>query len=339
LKNFGDKTGAETWPGDRLWLEFAHCWDNVGHIDRSRYLTARLSAAVPSSGYRTLAKLVDAGYISRVVTTNFDLLLDHVLSAMPTRFIVGGGQVELRGSGNPVVEVLKVHGDISRLGGAIDAPLRFSPLELDVLPSRISEGIRSATTATTIVVGYSGTDRGFVESLAEASEHTAFWVVPDYFESTRDYAGSQMMGWLAKRNGSSNIIEGPNYGYFDPFMEELSAQLIAPRATMIRDHTYLPGRWLDTLPSRMLDRNHHLKYVATIFLDLIDQACLGLVWAQTEPPFAVSPDELCRAAALVFREVATDSVSQAFLRTRQMGFCCLWRRSLVLERHKLIPQQ
>jgi tetratricopeptide (TPR) repeat protein len=323
MKGFARSAEVESWPGDRLWLEFTRSWDNLGHRERSQYLIERLASAIPGPGYKTLARLVNGGYISHIVTTNFDLLLDQVLSGLPARFVVGDAPAELRGSGNPLIEILKVHGDISHLGDGTDAPLRFSPRELDVLPGRVSERIRNATTATTIVVGYSGADRGFVGSLSEEQDHTAFWVLPDYFSGTRSYGGSQMTSWLAKRNGASNIIEGPNYGYFDPFMEELCAQLIAPRPTVPRDHTFLPGRWLDTLPGRMLDRNHHLKHVATIFLDLIDEACQGSVWDPTASPFAVSPDELCRASALVFRELATESVFAGVPRNEADGLLLL----------------
>lgn len=308
VEQFSPRDEVKSWPMDRVWTEFVQSWDNLGHADRTRYLSARLLAATPGPGYGYLADLVSAKYIRHIVTTNFDLLLDRSLVGIPSCFRVGVNPPVQRSGSSPLVEVLKVHGDISSPPESASGPLRFSPRELEQLPAELLEQIRIATSGPTIVMGYSGADRGFMRSLARNSDHTAFWVVPDGYALRGFYTGSEASEWLRARRAEDNIIDGPSLGFFDTFMEELAASLIGGRPGRARDYTALPAHWLDTPVYRELGKNFHLKRVASIFLELLDSVLHGQRWHSSRPPFATSHAGLTAAAAALFRDLPLPTV-------------------------------
>lgn len=300
----GDQT--RTWPISRVWTEFVRHWDNLGHTERFTYLRRRLSSAEPGVGYLALAKLVRDGYIRRIVTTNFDPLLDRALAGTPALFQVGTKPPVNTGGGTPVVEVFKVHGDISSAEQG-EAPLRFSPRELDQLPEDLAQIIKTATAYPTIVIGYSGADLGFMRALCRQNEQTAFWVVPDHLGVLNSYTGREVIDWLAARRATENIIDGP-LGYFDSFMECLVGHLIEGREFLVRDYASLPERWLDTALARQLGGNSHLRRVAAIFFEVMTWSFHGRTWNREALPFAASAGESASAAALLFRHLPLNPV-------------------------------
>jgi hypothetical protein len=298
---------SRAWPADRVWNEFVRHWDNFGHADRLRYLGSRLVNAKPSTGYALLGKLVTDGYVRRIVTTNFDLLLDRTLAAVPSIIRIGLSSSVRHGDGTPMVEVVKVHGDIS---GTQEngAPLRFSPHELDRLPDSLRTIVRQATALPTVVIGYSGADRGLMQALNDQSDHTAFWIVPDGLGVLSSYTGQEMGAWLAKRRATDNIIDGPEFGYFDSFMDQLAACLIDGRELITRRYTNIPSYWLDTSLLRQLSENYHIQQVASAFFEVMTWSLQGLRWNSNKPPFSSSFEETAGASALLFRQLALSAV-------------------------------
>src|SRR5436190_3903984 len=125
-----------------LWNRFHELWIKQGSEQRRNDVAQRLAGLEPSRGYRALARMAEQGCFSSVITTNFDLLLDDSLAAVPHSTQVGPEHFE-PGNEHDVLQLVKVHGDIRRGG------LLFEPRELHHLPDILRERVQELTEGPT----------------------------------------------------------------------------------------------------------------------------------------------------------------------------------------------
>ena len=210
-------------PPEENYRDFVNSWLNLGTHDRNdvlaRYIPADLE---PSVGYMNLARLVGAGYIKAIITTNFDNLIDKALQRFGIDYSLHCGDAAATSpSGKaPVVTLAKVH------GGLYQCALAFSPDDLEQLPRTVRQLVRRLSSRPLLVVGYSGQDRGIMRALSGSSEHTAFWAAPTEPPRADRARSDRIFTWLEKRvPKGSTFLYGPRYGTFDSLMESLFVHL------------------------------------------------------------------------------------------------------------------
>ena len=89
---------------EHLYKDFVnHVWECYASQDRREILYECFKDLKPSIGYTMLKELVAHGYIKRIITTNFDMLIDDILSDIPhitqvsnhpKRVIKGGSDIK-----------------------------------------------------------------------------------------------------------------------------------------------------------------------------------------------------------------------------------------------------
>jgi hypothetical protein len=97
-----------------LWEQFYALWIKQGLEQRRHDVAERLAGLEPSPGYAALARMAAAGCFGAIITTNFDLLLDRSLSGIPHLTRIGPDHFEPAEGGEPLLELLKVHGDVRK---------------------------------------------------------------------------------------------------------------------------------------------------------------------------------------------------------------------------------
>jgi hypothetical protein len=143
--------------------EFVNSWLSLGSRDRNdvlaRYIPPDLE---PSEGYINLARLVAAGGIKAIITTNFDNLIDKAFQRYGIDYLFHcAGRPAISPTGKPpIVTLVKVH------GGLHQCDLAFSPDELEQLPRGLAGLVRRLSSRTLLVIGYSGQDQGIMKALS-----------------------------------------------------------------------------------------------------------------------------------------------------------------------------
>lgn len=226
-------------PDSEVFREFTNVKERLGHEQFADYFRAQLKDAVPSIGYRCVARLVERGIFGAVLTTNFDMLLDEALEGIPHSKCIGGNSRREAGDA-PVL--FKLHGDID------DGVLRFSPEELQELPASICDFIGSATRGPTLVVGYRGQDLGVMKSLDRSPKYNAFWSSHDYLDEDDTYTNGRIIKWLRDRRSERNILQGTEFGDFDHLMERLASDLGNDATYSIRHALASSGVYTDDDP-------------------------------------------------------------------------------------------
>lgn len=131
----------------------------------------------PTAGHRAIAELVRDGFVSVVVTTNFDHLLEAACRAVGVDPIVISSADDIAGSpplAQNALTVVKPHGDYQ------DARIRNTPQELDELDDGMKALLdRIFSEYGLITCGWSGEwDTGLVRSLVEnPSPHYGTYLV------------------------------------------------------------------------------------------------------------------------------------------------------------------
>lgn len=192
-------------------------WDGQGEHDRINLLNRYFIDCKPSPGYIYLRKLIDLGCIKNIITTNFDLLIDEILSGLSYKLQVGD-HVEIIGD-DPKFTVIKAHGDL-RYGN-----IRFSPIDLLNLPPHISQPIREISYGILIVIGCRGQDNGIIQALNSSNDHCAYWVSPVKPDEINKYDNAPLYKWMHSRNSDNNFIYG-QYGDFNTLIPYLYKQVI-----------------------------------------------------------------------------------------------------------------
>jgi SIR2-like domain len=203
--------------------EFVNSWLSLGTRDRNDVLARYIPPDMePSAGYINLARLVAAGTIKAIITTNFDNLIDKALQRYGVDYVFHcGDRAPMNPTGRPpIVTLVKVH------GGLHQCDLSFSPDELDQLPRGLARLVRQLSSRTLLVVGYSGQDRGVMKALSISLDHTAFWASPTPPSRSNRALSDRIFTWLDKRvPKGSTLLFGPQYGIFDALMESLFEEL------------------------------------------------------------------------------------------------------------------
>ena len=230
-----------------LYKEFINIvWEGKGKREREELLKKVFTDLNPSIGYQHLRALVENGYISTIITTNVDMLLDKCFEGLSYRKRVGGNHYIVIGE-HPSFDLIKAHGDIE------NGELRFSPDELVKLPDNLQKDIAEKTRGTVIVVGYSGQDAGFMNSLNSSEGYAAYWADVSELDFTDSYTVKTVTNFMHNRNSECNYLCG-SYGNFDNLLTQIYNFIFKPDYSRnIKYKEFIVGsEWLDTTIVSML---------------------------------------------------------------------------------------
>ena len=231
-----------------LYKDFVNIvWEGKGKREREDLLKKIFTDLNPSAGYQYLRLLVEHGYISTIITTNVDMLLDKCFEGLSYRKRVGDNNYTVIGD-NPSFSLIKAHGDIE------NGELRFSPDELMKLPDNLQKDIMEKTKGTVIVVGYRGQDTGFMNSLNCSEGHAAYWADINELDFADSYTVKPVTNFMHSRNSECNYLCGGEYGNFDNLLKRIYSFLCVPDYSQnIKYKEFLIGaEWLDTTIVAML---------------------------------------------------------------------------------------
>jgi hypothetical protein len=205
---------------EELYRDFINnAWAPLGELERQEMLEIFFLDLTPSIGYINLRKLVEHGFITDIITTNFDMLIDEALNGLAYTVQIGS-LTPRRIKGGSGVTLYKIHGDIE------SGELRFSPDELRELPPSVRNIVNASSKKSCVFCGYSGQDQGLMKSLEIESGYSVFWTSPKKPIKDDVYGTKYIYDWLSARNSESNFIYGDELGKFDGLMENLSITLI-----------------------------------------------------------------------------------------------------------------
>lgn len=187
-------------------------WNGQGNQNRIQLLDEYFKNMVPSVGYTALRWLVENNYVSNIITTNFDLMIDTVLQGISYNLIVGDNFVK---NENSNITVIKAHGDLNH------GEIRFSPEELIKLPEELSKKIQECSKGTLIVTGYKGQDIGVLEAIDKSGEYNAYWTSPKEIDRYDSYNNHQIISLMNSRKSNNNYLFGDKYGKFDELLNNL----------------------------------------------------------------------------------------------------------------------
>jgi hypothetical protein len=231
-------TGSD--PAER----FDKLWSSAQPDDREMYLEPYLNRE-PAKGYQRLAELTRAGYFSRILTFNFDRLVETAFQRAGMQpgddflTIVRGDHtneavVQMMDRQKPSVKLLKLHGSLT--GGN---NFLFSDVEMLNYPEPIRDLVKSLTASHIIVCGYAFEDTCVERAFAEQGG-------PIYCVNPGGRP-KRLRAFVTLRNSQDFTIDGDS-GYFDTFMAELQEALQEEPAPPEAPHTN-PFRYLGSLRS------------------------------------------------------------------------------------------
>lgn len=250
----------EEW--DKIYSKFIDIvWISKSKEEQRELLNKRLADIHPSDGHKYLKALISEGYITTVITTNFDMLIEDACQGM-TYYKSTGGTYQKIGHDSTGFYLLKVHGDLE------SGQLRFSPADLMKLPNNVSEDIFNKTRGLTLFLGYRGQDIGLMNSICNNSVSSMFWI---------DYNGPYLQPpseaqiitkLLSSRESNDNILSGSQYGDFQTIISELHSILVLKnhRSLIDTQKHYLISKWMKTSIWDILSINTHLY---NLFLDIL----------------------------------------------------------------------
>lgn len=282
---------------EHLYKDFVnHVWECYASQDRREILYECFKDLKPSIGYIKLKELVAHGYIKRIITTNFDMLIDDVLSDiphitqvsnLPKRAIKGGSDIAL----------FKVHGDIE------NGELRFSPRELTTLPSDISKTVSEFSRCSCLVCGYRGQDAGIMYSLDTSSEYSAFWATPKRPLESDLYENSQVHDWMNARKSSSNFIYGDILGTFDELMTQLCCTLIGDDSI-----SAIPDYWDSSMIVSSLKTNQKVMDIFCNLLKCSNDLSEQYEWTPIYPFFAEDYKNVLNAYLFFYHQQSGENI-------------------------------
>ena len=256
-----DKYGSYI-PGSDPGERFDRLWTSAGPNDREMYLEPYLNRE-PAKGYQRLAELTQAGYFSRILTFNFDRLVETSFQRAGMQpgddylTIVRGDNtneavVQMMDRQKPPVKLLKLHGSLT--GGN---NFLYSDVEMLNYPETIRELVRSITASHIIVCGYGFEDTCVERAFAEQGG-------PIYCVNPGGRP-KRLRAFVTLRNSQDFTIDGDS-GYFDNFMAELQ-EALREEAAPAPPHTN-PFRYLGSLRADDCDslfgRDNELQAAAAL---------------------------------------------------------------------------
>lgn len=282
---------------EHLYKDFVnHVWDCYAPEDRREILYECFKDLKPSIGYIKLKELVAHGYIKKIITTNFDMLIDDILSDLPHITQVGNLPKRVIRGGSDTV-LFKAHGDIE------NGNLRFSPRELTTLPTDISNTISELSRCSCLVCGYRGQDIGVMCSLDTNSEYSAFWATPKRPLESDFYENSQVFEWMNARKSSANFIYGDILGTFDELMTQLVYTLIGDDST-----TSIPDCWSSSMIVSSLKTNQKVMDIFCNLLKCSDELSKQYEWKSIYPFFAENYTSVLNAYLFFYHQQSGDNI-------------------------------
>lgn len=168
---FENENDEMAWLKDQKWYRkkgshysklFEECYKT--EKDRRSYIESIIANAEPSFGYMVLANLIQEGYFSTIITTNFDDLVyiacTTFTSIRPVVYALGGFATEMTlNTERP--RVLKIHGDF------LYSKLKNTGPELQYQDQTMAKEVHKILENSdgVIVVGYSGGDESVMNLL------------------------------------------------------------------------------------------------------------------------------------------------------------------------------
>ena len=285
----------KTWEG--LYKDFVNnIWECSAQEERREILYDCFKDLKPSIGYIKLKELVAHGYIKRIITTNFDMLIDDILVDIPHVTQVGNLPKRTIKGGTDIL-LFKAHGDIENGG------LRFSPSELIALPQEVSNTISDLSRCSCLVCGYRGQDVGIMSSLDTSTEYSAFWATPkkplesDFLENSRVY------DWMRTRKSTSNFIYGDILGTFDELMTQLVQVLIGDDLTIS-----IPICWENSIIVSSLKTNQKVTDIFCNLLKCSNELSDQYEWKPIYPFFAENYDSVLKAYLFFYHQQSDDNI-------------------------------
>ena len=282
---------------EHLYKDFVNnIWECYASEDRREILYECFKDLKPSVGYMKLKELVAHGYIKRIITTNFDMLIDDVLSDIPHITQVGNFSKRAIKGGSDIA-LFKVHGDIENGG------LRFSPRELTILPSDISNKVSEFSRCSCLVCGYRGQDVGIMCSLDTSSEHSAFWATPKRPLESDFYENAHVFEWMNVRKSSSNFIYGDILGTFDGLMAQLVYTLIGDNSVAT-----IPDYWENSMIVSSLKTNQKVIDIFCNLLKCSKDLSEQYEWMPIYPFFAEDYKSVLNAYLFFYHQQSGDNI-------------------------------
>ncbi|NVJ90389.1 MAG: SIR2 family protein, partial [Methylocystaceae bacterium] len=294
LNEIEDEAALSQLEGVGLYKEFVNHWDHLGDEYNRGRLNEILSDIQPTKGHTAIRDLVEAGYISHIITTNFDEALEKAFEGLCYTIYPLKGEETKVSSGRSLCTIIKPHGDI------INGKLLFSPHELDTLPEHMEIKIREASHRPTLTVGFSGQDRGVMSVLWRGDGYAAYWASPRVPVAENTYETKMLFQFLSERKRSDhNILSGEEHGYFDSLFQNLRLSLIGktpPHLSFygVASHIY-PWDVSRTFPG--LDSNRRIRNLVDELLSVAELISLKTNW-QVSAPYYVNSYEDFREACL-----------------------------------------
>lgn len=237
-------------------------WQGKAKKEQEALLRKKLSGIEPSDGHRYLRMLVENGFISTIITTNFDMVLEKAFEGLSFRKRVGDGDYTVIGE-SPAFDLLKVHGDLDA------GHFRFAPHELMRLPESLSKDIAAKTAGLLMFIGYRGQDVGLMNSLCAANAYAVYWININEPNSLDVFSTKHIYDFMGQRESINNFLYGKEFGDFHEIMRKLHSLLLYPSHSSIikSKETSLNAEWKNTSILEMLTI---YTRIYEIFIDILN---------------------------------------------------------------------
>ncbi len=176
------------WLGEQPFFDPDHAYASVldtafpSEQERAAYFDELIAGKMPTSAHSYIAELVNQGYVSQVLTTNFDRLMEYAVLQTCQHFpclILNDELPKQVDTQSRRAKILKLHGDY------LYRNIRNLDRELDLAKANMRQKMELAVhDRVLIVAGYSGNDDSVMDVLQSlANTKTAFagglfWLVP-----------------------------------------------------------------------------------------------------------------------------------------------------------------
>jgi len=201
-------------------------WQGKAKKEQRMLLEKKLSNIEPSEGHKHLRSLVENGFISSIITTNFDMVLEKAFEGLSYRKKIGDNSYNTVGNA-PVFDLLKVHGDLEK------GHFRFAPHELMKLPKNLQDEVKKKTSGLLIFVGYRGQDVGLMNSLCASDSYAVYWVDINELKTMDVYSTKHIYDFMSNRESLGNFLYGKEFGDFHEIMKKLNSLLLHPSQSSI----------------------------------------------------------------------------------------------------------
>lgn len=204
--------------------EFNQQWQLAGDANTTAFIKQTLPPSVPSTGYALLSMLARSYYVSNIITTNVDSLVDQAISSgqadpggyqllshplFPVRQITYALSSTL-----PRIKVLKLHGDL------FSGMFLFTDKEMASFPAELARVLGGVLQRDTVFCGYGFGDQDVRKCLRRPKGSSG----PSVFSVAPNPPDAEAAAVLADYAGGLQLVTGAT-GDFDEFMTQLAQEL------------------------------------------------------------------------------------------------------------------